>query len=121
MNVFKEVFRGQWRSGEDTWGADIARHGPLLRTAIYLHMSGSVKYQRVGTPADEVKDGGAGDHCATTPPLPGCRASPWYLGLLTASCYALTYFWRYPIFVLPAHTLATPVASVFGRELNFQQ
>ena len=93
-------------------------------------MSGSVKYQRVGTPADEEKDGSAGgDHCdaigvngsATIPPPPGCRASPWYLGLLTASCYALTYFWRYPIFVLPAHTLATPVVSVFGRELNFQQ
>ena len=90
-------------------------------------MSGSVKYQRVGTPADEEKDGGADDDhrdaivSSTTSQPPGCRASPWYLGLLTASCYALTYFWRYPIFVLPAHTLATPVVSVFGRELNFQQ
>ena len=45
----------------------------------------------------------------------------WILGIMCASCYSLTYFWRYPLFVLPEHILAVRIVTVWGRDLSFQQ
>lgn len=47
--------------------------------------------------------------------------STWYLGLTVALSYSLTYFWRYPLFVLPLSILQRPVATLFGRTLNLSQ
>lgn len=49
------------------------------------------------------------------------RGSPWYVGLALAGSYSLTYFWRYPIFVLPLSTLHQPCATIGGTQLDVQQ
>ena len=42
------------------------------------------------------------------------------VGLATGFSYALSYFWRYPIFILPKEVLETPVLTVHGKSLDLQ-
>jgi hypothetical protein len=49
------------------------------------------------------------------------RSSTWYLGLTCALSYTSTYYWRYPIFVLPDELLHLPVGTVFGRTVITEQ
>jgi len=40
--------------------------------------------------------------------------------LCNATAYALTYFWRYPVFMLPSKILDAEVATVFGTALDLR-
>ena len=42
------------------------------------------------------------------------------VGVGTALAYALSYFWRYPIFILPGEQLQKHVGTVAGRPLDLQ-
>jgi hypothetical protein len=43
-----------------------------------------------------------------------------YVGALIAVSYALCYFWRTPIFILPPEVLQQPVTTIFSRDLDLQ-
>ncbi len=63
-------------------------------------------------PSDEAVGGASSD---------GRRVhSPWAVGLTASGAYALTYFWRYPIFLLPPAFLSTHVATLGGKPLDLQ-
>ena len=40
------------------------------------------------------------------------------IALSSAASYALSYFWRYPVFMLPDHVLSSHVTTLFGRPLD---
>ena len=42
------------------------------------------------------------------------------VGVCSALSYSLTYFWRYPIFLLPKAFLEKPVVTLGGRSLDLQ-
>ena len=43
-----------------------------------------------------------------------------YVGVLIAISYALCYFWRTPIFILPPSMLKQPVTRIFSHDLDLQ-
>ncbi|CAE7183174.1 unnamed protein product [Symbiodinium pilosum] len=49
---------------------------------------------------------------------PGTTA---WIATTASLCYAFSYFWRYPIFMLPKHILDTPTMTVFGKTLSLQE
>ncbi|KAL1530866.1 hypothetical protein AB1Y20_001760 [Prymnesium parvum] len=46
------------------------------------------------------------------------QRSTWVIALSSSAAYALSYFWRYPIFLLPQQDLSRRVATLFGRDLD---
>ena len=44
----------------------------------------------------------------------------WLHGVALALAYSATYFWRYPIFVLPLDTLEQTVFTVGGKDIDLQ-
>jgi len=58
----------------------------------------------------------------TTPKDPRCQACSvtTTVGLSVALAYSLSYFWRYPVFILPKHVLAQHVTTVGGKPLDLQ-
>ena len=49
-----------------------------------------------------------------------CDRTTWRIALGASFSYSLSYFWRYPIFILPADILTQPVLVVGGRDLDLQ-
>ena len=57
-----------------------------------------------------------------TPQLVAARREliwTWVISLSCSLSYALTYFWRYPVFVLPRETLETPIAGRLDLQACF--
>ena len=55
------------------------------------------------------------------PPAPSNEnRTTWLIALACSFSYALTYFWRYPIFILPADILGQPVVTIFSKKLDLQ-
>lgn len=48
------------------------------------------------------------------------RWGTWKLGITLSCAYALNYFWRYPIFMLPSEVLHKRVVTIFNKPLKLQ-
>eukprot|EP00435_Cladocopium_sp_Y103_P023344 s762_g5.t1 len=44
-----------------------------------------------------------------------------WISVTASVCYAMSYFWRYPIFMLPPHILDAQALEIFGRQLSLQE
>lgn len=49
---------------------------------------------------------------------PGTTA---WIAVTASLCYAFSYFWRYPIFMLPKEILNIPTVTAFGKTLSLQE
>ena len=64
-----------------------------------------------------------GDHADRMAPLLADSSAPlqnslvqnWVIAMSAATAYALSYFWRYPVFMLPAEILGVNVVTLWGR------
>ena len=52
--------------------------------------------------------------------VPTTNYRMYQFGVAAAVCYSLTYFWRYPIFVLPLDVLEQKVFTLFGKDVDLQ-
>mmetsp|Transcript_20500 Transcript_20500/g.34501 ORF Transcript_20500/g.34501 Transcript_20500/m.34501 type:complete len:496 (-) Transcript_20500:1467-2954(-) len=50
----------------------------------------------------------------------GASESVWLHGIALALSYSATYFWRFPIFVLPIDTLEQTVFTIGGQDIDLQ-
>ena len=50
----------------------------------------------------------------------GLSRQVFWFGVAAASCYSLTYFWRFAIFVLPMNVLEQNVCTIFGSSVDLQ-
>ena len=44
----------------------------------------------------------------------------WVIAFASSTGYALSYFWRYTIFILPEDILGERVVTIFHRDLDLQ-
>ena len=57
-----------------------------------------------------------------TPPatVSKCDVTTWRIAFCASLAYALSYFWRYPIFILPETILHQRFATIGGTDLDLQ-